>query len=127
MPTQCQNPSADPSSCANTNRRTLRTFLNGIFFADPFDPSHRTYMMPTYNVPGQGYRKQEDAAVAVFKNLGWAVERMNSDDLIKSDGAFHCVTRNVPRLNECTVPFAPCVGECADGPALGKRICKMTT
>ena len=122
MPTQCERARDHPASCADSQRRVLRTFLNGVFFADPSgETSGRTYLMPVYDVPSDKYYAQEHAAVAVFAELGWKVDRVSSDLLIQHNGAFHCITRNVPRLDECM--RNDCPGTCAEGPGLGERTC----
>jgi len=88
MPSQCRN----SGSCADNPNRRLRTFLNGLFL-----PNSKQYIMPTYSISYGNYLQKEWQAIQVFTSLGWTVITQSGDDLIKMDGVFHCVTRNMPR------------------------------
>lgn len=87
MPSQCKT----STSCASEPSRIHRTFLNGLFL-----PSSGEFIMPTYSITYDNYAQKQIQAENVFTNLGWTVIQASADELILEDGAFHCVTRNLP-------------------------------
>jgi len=85
-----------------------RTFLNGVFFADPRG-GKRTFLMPTFkDGVTSTFNDRANQAKGVFQKHGWNVKSVNMDWYIPRHGALHCITKNIPALKGfCTDRSSP--------------------
>lgn len=63
----------------------LMTYTNSLFVG-------KTVLVPTYNNP-----TRDAAALKIYRDLGWNAVGIDAREVIKANGAIHCISMQIPR------------------------------